>query len=62
MSIAPSNQIDCNVVESFSKLEESILREYKRLSFGEETQHYELDSIGYSDIPKEIPVSFRQNF
>jgi hypothetical protein len=37
---------------NLKRLEESILRDYKRSSYGEETPQYETESIYYSDIPK----------
>ncbi len=39
---------------SLTKLEESILKEYRRLSYGEDTPQYEFDSIYYSEIPRQL--------
>lgn len=47
---------------SLTKLEESILRDYKRGAFGEDTPQYEIESIYYSDIPKELPESLSGAF
>jgi len=41
--------------KAIHRLEQSILREYKRLNFGEDTVQYTIDSLNYTDLPSNFP-------
>ncbi len=44
-----------NQSRTLSKQEQSILNEYKRLTFGEESFQYSVNSINFEDLPSNFP-------
>ena len=44
------------------QLEESILKEYKKLGYSQETPQYETESLNYMDISRDFPAHIKKNF
>lgn len=57
-----SFSLHSNSYLSGRRLEESILNEYKKVGFGQESFYYEVDSLEYIPIPAHLPMPLRQEF